>query len=54
MITGQEQPDSGTLAIGETVTMGYVDQSRRNKWEAESNVEVALDRVSDVFDQLGW
>ena len=28
MITGQEQPDSGTLRIGDTVKLGYVDQSR--------------------------
>ncbi|HWK86302.1 MAG TPA: energy-dependent translational throttle protein EttA [Xanthobacteraceae bacterium] len=28
MITGQEQPDSGTIKIGETVSLGYVDQSR--------------------------
>jgi ATP-binding cassette ChvD family protein len=28
MITGQEQPDGGTLKIGETVQVGYVDQSR--------------------------
>ncbi len=28
MITGQEQPDSGTIRIGETVGLGYVDQSR--------------------------
>jgi ATPase subunit of ABC transporter with duplicated ATPase domains len=28
MLTGQEQPDSGTLTIGETVQLGYVDQSR--------------------------
>jgi ATP-binding cassette ChvD family protein len=28
MITGQEKPDSGTLRIGETVQLGYVDQSR--------------------------
>src|SRR5437016_4158177 len=28
MITGQEQPDGGTLRIGETVRIGYVDQSR--------------------------
>ncbi len=28
MITGQEQPDSGTIRIGETVHLGYVDQSR--------------------------
>ncbi|MAF97893.1 MAG: energy-dependent translational throttle protein EttA, partial [Micavibrio sp.] len=28
MITGQEQPDSGTFTVGETVKLGYVDQSR--------------------------
>ena len=28
MITGQEQPDEGELRIGETVVLGYVDQSR--------------------------
>jgi len=28
MITEQEQPDGGTIRIGETVTLGYVDQSR--------------------------
>jgi ATP-binding cassette ChvD family protein len=39
MITGQEQPDGGTLKIGETVQIGYVDQSRealapdRTVWE---------------------
>jgi ATP-binding cassette ChvD family protein len=39
MITGQDKPDSGTIAIGESVTLGYVDQSRdslddkKNVWE---------------------
>jgi ATP-binding cassette ChvD family protein len=28
MITGQEHPDSGTIRIGETVRLAYVDQSR--------------------------
>jgi len=28
MFTGQEKPDAGTVSIGETVKMGYVDQSR--------------------------
>ncbi len=28
MITGQEHPDSGSLKVGETVKLGYVDQSR--------------------------
>jgi energy-dependent translational throttle protein EttA len=39
MITGQEQPDGGALRIGDTVVLGYVDQSRetlapnRSVWE---------------------
>jgi len=28
MITGQETPDSGSITVGETVKLGYVDQSR--------------------------
>ena len=28
MITGQEKPDGGTLRLGQTVQLGYVDQSR--------------------------
>ena len=39
LITGQEQPDSGSLDVGPTVKLGYVDQSRdalnpnHNVWE---------------------
>jgi ATP-binding cassette ChvD family protein len=39
MITGQEKPDRGTLQVGETVRLAYVDQSRdaldpaKNVWE---------------------
>ncbi|GHC19105.1 MULTISPECIES: energy-dependent translational throttle protein EttA [Gemmobacter] len=39
MITGQEQPDSGTITLGDTVQLSYVDQSRdsldpnKNVWE---------------------
>ena len=39
LITGQEAPDAGTLRVGETVKIGYVDQSRdgldpaRTVWE---------------------
>jgi ATP-binding cassette ChvD family protein len=39
MITGQEKPDNGTIKIGESVHLGYVDQSRdaldgsKNVWE---------------------
>ncbi len=28
LITGQDKPDSGTFRVGETVKLGYVDQSR--------------------------
>jgi sulfate-transporting ATPase len=43
MFTGQEQPDSGTITIGESVKLGYVDQSRdsladdKNVWEEISD-----------------
>ncbi len=37
MITGQEEPDSGTLRIGETVELAYVDQSR-DALDPEKNV----------------
>ena len=30
MITGQEVPDEGTIKIGDTVKMGYIDQTREN------------------------
>jgi ATP-binding cassette ChvD family protein len=39
MITGQEKPDSGTIEVGDSVKLGYVDQSRdaldgkKNVWE---------------------
>ena len=43
LITGQEQPDAGTIEIGSTVKLGYVDQSRdhldpnKNVWEEISD-----------------
>ena len=37
MITGKEQPDAGTLRLGETVKIGHVDQSR-DALSAEKNV----------------
>ncbi len=50
MITGQEQPDSGSFKVGETVALGYVDQSRdslaadKTVWEEISggNDEIEL------------
>ena len=41
MITGQQQPDSGEVIIGQTVKMAYVDQSRD-----------CLDGNKTVFDEL--
>src|SRR6202007_1261832 len=48
MITGQETPDAGDFRVGETVKLGYVDQSRdalpadKNVWEV----------VSDGLDEI--
>jgi len=48
MITGQEQPDSGTLRVGDTVKLGYVDQSRdslnadRTVWQEISEGEEVI------------
>jgi ATP-binding cassette ChvD family protein len=41
MITGQDKPDSGTIKIGESVKLGYVDQSRD-----------ALDGNKTVWDEI--
>ncbi len=43
MITGQEKPDAGSITVGDTVHLGYVDQSRdaldgkKTVWEEISN-----------------
>lgn len=43
MLTGQEEPNNGSIKIGETVSLGYVDQSRddldpnKNVWEEISD-----------------
>jgi len=48
LMTGQEQPDGGTLRIGDTVQIGYVDQSRdalapdKTVWEEISGSEDEL------------
>ncbi len=41
MITGQEKPDSGTFKVGDTVKLGYVDQSRDS-----------LDANKTVYDEI--
>ena len=51
MITGQEKPDSGEIRIGETVDLGYVDQTRD-----ELNPDKTVwEEISDGLDiiQLG-
>src|SRR5262245_54913817 len=48
MITGQEKPDTGSLVVGDTVRLGYVDQSRdaldgnKSVWEEISGGEEIL------------
>ena len=51
MITGQEQPDEGTIRVGETVQLGYVDQSR-DALDAEKTVWEEISDGKDVI-QLG-
>jgi ATP-binding cassette ChvD family protein len=43
MITGQETPDSGTIRIGETVVLAYVDQSRDSLAPEKTVWEVITD-----------
>ena len=48
MIVGEEQPDAGTIRIGETVQIAYVDQSReridpdKNVWQVISDGENSI------------
>ncbi len=48
MITEQEKPDSGTIKIGESVHLGYVDQSR-DSLDGKKNV---WEEISGGLDQL--
>ncbi len=48
MITGQEEPDSGTLRIGETVKIGYVDQSR-DSLNAENTVWQEISQGEEII-----
>ncbi|MBR1648818.1 MAG: energy-dependent translational throttle protein EttA [Alphaproteobacteria bacterium] len=48
MITGQEKPDSGTIRLGETVDLGYVDQTRD-----ELNPDKTIwEEISDGLDMI--
>lgn len=48
MITGEEQPDSGEFKIGETVVIGYVDQSR----DSLDGSKTVWDEISDRLDNI--
>ncbi len=48
MITGQEKPDAGTIRIGDTVDLGYVDQSR-DELNPDKNV---WEEISDGLDMI--
>jgi ATP-binding cassette ChvD family protein len=48
MITGQEEPDAGTLRVGETVQMAYVDQSR----DALDPDKTVWEEISDGLDLI--
>jgi energy-dependent translational throttle protein EttA len=48
MIVGQEQPDGGALRIGETVVLGYVDQSRETLAPGKS----VWEEISGGLDQI--
>jgi ATPase subunit of ABC transporter with duplicated ATPase domains len=49
MITGQEKPDAGLLRLGDTVKLGYVDQSR-DTLPAEANVWEAIAEGKDSLE----
>ena len=48
LLTGQEKPDAGTLQLGETVKLGYVDQSR----EALDSEKSVWEEISGGKDEL--
>jgi ATP-binding cassette ChvD family protein len=48
MITGQEQPDAGTLRLGDTVQIGYVDQSR----DALAPGKTVWEEITDALDEV--
>jgi len=48
MVTGHEEPNSGTLRIGDTVVLGYVDQSR----DALADDKTVWEEISDGLDVI--
>jgi sulfate-transporting ATPase len=60
MITGQEKPDSGSIRIGETVKLAYVDQSRdvlnpdKTIWEVISEGQEMIQLGSKLFNSRAY
>jgi ATP-binding cassette ChvD family protein len=48
MITGQEKPDKGDIKVGESVQLGYVDQSR-DSLDAKKNVWEEISGGNDIM-----
>ncbi len=48
LITGQEAPDSGAIRLGETVTLGYVDQSR----DTLNGKKTVWEEISGGLDEI--
>ncbi|MGB8817258.1 MAG: energy-dependent translational throttle protein EttA [Rhizobiaceae bacterium] len=48
MITGQEKPDSGSIRLGDTVHLGYVDQSR-DHLDGKNNVWEEISGGNDII-----
>jgi ATP-binding cassette ChvD family protein len=48
MITGGEKPDAGSLRVGDTVELGYVDQSR----DSLRDDRTVWEEISDGMDQI--
>jgi ATP-binding cassette ChvD family protein len=48
MITGVEEPDGGSLVVGDTVKLGYVDQSR----DSLDDTRTVWQEISDGMDQI--
>jgi len=48
MLTGQEQPDKGTIRLGDTVKIGYVDQSRAHL----DDKKTVWEEISGGLDQM--
>ncbi|MBL8709060.1 MAG: ATP-binding cassette domain-containing protein, partial [Rhodospirillaceae bacterium] len=48
MITGLDQPDSGTFKVGETVKLGYIDQSR----DSLNDAKTVWEEISGGHDEI--